>query len=194
MCRVLGVTNIPFTFQTFLFASLWGWKAFGNLSSLRIFIQKELHVNRKNPKNSDTRKIWCNHPKIGTRWLYHRVMCPIDADRMANSVDPDQTASQEQSDLGLHCFHKSSLIWVYTVSSGAVWSGSTLFHQEQSDLGLHCFLRSSLIWVYTVCLGLSVRKLRIITVTLIMSCKCSLFAYQTSYIVSYPFFQTRVVA
>ena len=28
-------------------------------------------------------------------------MCPKDADRMANSVDPDQTA-QEQSDLCLH--------------------------------------------------------------------------------------------
>ena len=26
-------------------------------------------------------------------WLdYHRVMCPKDADRMANSADPDQTA------------------------------------------------------------------------------------------------------
>ena len=24
--------------------------------------------------------------------LYHRVMSPTDADRMANSVDPDQTA------------------------------------------------------------------------------------------------------
>ena len=26
---------------------------------------------------------------------------------MANSVDPDQTALQEQSDLGLHCLHVS---------------------------------------------------------------------------------------
>ena len=25
-------------------------------------------------------------------WLYHGVMSPNDADRMANSVDPDQTA------------------------------------------------------------------------------------------------------
>ena len=49
-------------------------------------------------------------------WLYHRVMSPNDADGMANSVDPDQTA------------------------------------------------RSSLIWVCTVCPGISVRKLRIITV------------------------------
>ena len=25
-------------------------------------------------------------------WLYHRVVSPNDADRMANSEDPDQTA------------------------------------------------------------------------------------------------------
>ena len=30
-------------------------------------------------------------PKIQTMWLYHKVMCPKDADRMANSLDPDQT-------------------------------------------------------------------------------------------------------
>ena len=70
----------------------------------------------KFPKYSDTKKICCNHSKIWTMWLYHRVMSPNDADGTANSVDPDQTA------------------------------------------------RSSLIWVCTVCPGISVRKLRIITV------------------------------
>ena len=39
-------------------------------------------------------------------WLYHRVMSPSDADGMAHSVDPDQTAAL-----------------------GAVWSGSALFAQ-----------------------------------------------------------------
>ena len=39
-------------------------------------------------------------------WLYNRVMSPNDADRMANSVDPDQTAPV-----------------------GADWSGSALFAQ-----------------------------------------------------------------
>ena len=34
-------------------------------------------------------------------WLYHRVMSPKDADKMANSVDP------EQSDLGLHCLPRA---------------------------------------------------------------------------------------
>ena len=33
-------------------------------------------------------------------WLYYAVMCPKDADRMANSVDPDQTVPS--SLLGLH--------------------------------------------------------------------------------------------
>ena len=49
---------------------------------------------------------YCHHSKTWTMWLYHRVMCPNDADRMANSADPDQTAPL-----------------------GAVWSGSALFAQ-----------------------------------------------------------------
>ena len=61
---------------------------------------------RKNSKNSDTQKICCNHPKSGRRWLYHSVMHPKDADRIASSVDPDQRANL-----------------------GAFWSGSALFAQ-----------------------------------------------------------------
>ena len=61
---------------------------------------------RKFLKYSDTQKNCCNHSKIWTMWLYHRVMSPNDADGMANSVDPDQTAPL-----------------------GAVWSGSALFAQ-----------------------------------------------------------------
>ena len=56
----------------------------------------------KCPKYSDTQKICCNHSKIWTMWLYHRVMSPNDA----NGMDPDQTAPL-----------------------GAVWSGSALFAQ-----------------------------------------------------------------
>ena len=73
----------------------------------------------KFPKYSDTQNICCNHSKIWTMWLYHRVRSPNDADGMADSVDPDQT-------------------------------------------------RSSLIWVCTVCPGISVRKLRIITISKII--------------------------
>ena len=58
---------------------------------------------RKFPNYSDTLNICCNHSKIWTMWLYHRVMSPNDADGMANSVDPDQTAP---------------LIWVCTVCPG----------------------------------------------------------------------------
>ena len=61
---------------------------------------------RKFPKYSDTQKICCNHSKIWTMWLYHRVMSPNDAEGMANSVQPDQTAP----------------LW-------AVWSGSAPFAQ-----------------------------------------------------------------
>ena len=59
------------------------------------------------------KKSW-NYPKIGAISFYYRVIGPKDADAMANSVDPDQTA---QSDLGLHCL------------------------EEQSDQGLHCLPR-----------------------------------------------------
>ena len=61
---------------------------------------------RKFPKYSDTQKNCCNHSKIWTKWLYYSVIRPNDADGMANSVDPDQTAPL-----------------------GAVWSGSALFAQ-----------------------------------------------------------------
>ena len=48
---------------------------------------------RKTPKYSDTRKIYCNNPKIWLIWIFHWKMCPNDADGMANSVDPDQTTT-----------------------------------------------------------------------------------------------------
>ena len=63
-------------------------------------------IYRKFPKYSDTQKICCNHSKTWTMWLYHRAMSPNDAEGIANSVDPDQTAPL-----------------------GAVWSGFALFAQ-----------------------------------------------------------------
>ena len=57
--------------------------------------RNKVFVNRKIPKNLDAPKHNCNHPKIPTKWLLHRVRCPEDADRMANSADPDQTAPLE---------------------------------------------------------------------------------------------------
>ena len=46
----------------------------------------------KVPKFSDTRKLCCNRPKTGKKRFYHRVMHPKDADSIAKSEDPDQTA------------------------------------------------------------------------------------------------------
>ena len=61
---------------------------------------------RKFSKYSDTQKICCNQSKMWTMLLYHRVMSSNNANGMANSVDPDQTAPL-----------------------GVVWSGSALFAQ-----------------------------------------------------------------
>ena len=58
-------------------------------------------------------KICCNLSKIRTRWLYHRIMCPKGTDRIANSVDPDQTAPRGAVISG--CSSRNSLIWVYIV-------------------------------------------------------------------------------
>ena len=51
-----------------------------------------LYEHCKFPIYSDTPTNCCNHSKVWTMWLYHRVMSPNDADGMANSVDPNQTA------------------------------------------------------------------------------------------------------
>ena len=52
---------------------------------------------RKNPKNSDTQKTAVIILNIRTESFYYRWIGPKDVDRIANSVDPDQTAP-----LGLH--------------------------------------------------------------------------------------------
>ena len=66
-------------------------------------------VYREFPKYSDTQKICCKHFKIWTMWLYHRVMSPNDADRMANSVDPDQTAPLSGSALFAQAYPPENL-------------------------------------------------------------------------------------
>ena len=47
---------------------------------------------RKVPIFSDPQNFWCNHPKIETKRFYRRVIHPKDADSIANSEDPNQTA------------------------------------------------------------------------------------------------------
>ena len=47
---------------------------------------------RKVPKFLDARKLWCNLSKIQTKRPNFRVFCQKDANGIANSEDPDQTA------------------------------------------------------------------------------------------------------
>ena len=108
-------------------------------------------VYRKFPKISDTQKICSNHSKIWTMWLYRRVMCPNDADGMANSVDPDQTAL------------------------GAVWSGSALFAQAylSENLGSlrYCMLTFVSLPLTIIRIGLK-KKGRVSAVWCIYDCCC----------------------
>ena len=79
-----------------------------NFLGVRIFGKFTL-VCLLNSNMNMAQKIYCNYPKIWLAWIFHSLMHPNDADGMANSADPDQTAPP----LGL----------------GAVWSGSALFAQ-----------------------------------------------------------------
>ena len=47
---------------------------------------------RKVPKFSDARKLCCNLSKIQTKRPNLRIYCQKDANGIANSEDPDQTA------------------------------------------------------------------------------------------------------
>ena len=47
---------------------------------------------RKVPKFSDTRKLCCNLSRIQTKSPNLKVFCQEDANGIANSEDPDQTA------------------------------------------------------------------------------------------------------
>ena len=104
-----------------------------------LFIIKHLTNNyRKTPKNLDT---YWNYPTIWLKRIFHRVIHPEDADRMANSVDPDQTAP------------RSSLIHRVMHPKDADRMENNIDPDQTAP-------SSSLIWVYTVCPDLSVRKLR----------------------------------
>ena len=66
---------------------------FGKLLStgVRAKIVKILRY-RKVPKFLDTKKLCCNRPKNQTKRPNLRVFCQKDANGIANSEDPDQTA------------------------------------------------------------------------------------------------------
>ena len=49
--------------------------------------------NRKSPTFLNTQNVCCNQPKIQTKMLFHGEIHPKCPYRMANSADPDQTAT-----------------------------------------------------------------------------------------------------
>ena len=78
------------------------------ICSFSVLLFDEKTYTRKVPKFSDTRNLCCNLPKIQTKRQNLRVSGQKDANRKANSEDPDHTAP-------LDCSSRSSLIWVCTV-------------------------------------------------------------------------------
>ena len=58
----------------------------------RISSMYDFNEYRKVPKFLDTRKLCCNLPKIQTKRPNLRLFGQEDANEIANSVDPDQTA------------------------------------------------------------------------------------------------------
>ena len=51
-----------------------------------------MRISRKVPKFPDARKLWCNLPKIQTKGPNFGDVLQKDANGIANSEDPDQTA------------------------------------------------------------------------------------------------------
>ena len=62
-----------------------------------------LREYRKNSKNWDTLYYYRDCPTNGIIGFYSAILRSKDADRITNRVDTDQTAPEEQSDLGLQC-------------------------------------------------------------------------------------------
>ena len=83
-----------------------------------VLVLTDIHPLNNNyckvPKLSDAKNLCCNLPKIQTKRPNLRVFYQSDANGIANSEDPDQTAPL-----------------------GAVWSGSALFAQtyQSENLG-----------------------------------------------------------
>ena len=61
------------------------------ICKIPVFSQRKA-IYRKVPKFSDARKLCCNLPKIQTKSPNLRVFSQKDANGIANSEDPDQTA------------------------------------------------------------------------------------------------------
>ena len=60
-------------------------------------------------------------------WLYHRVTSPNDADRMANSADPDKTAPGSGSALFAQAYLSENL--------GSLWYFACYFYLRDLQMG-----------------------------------------------------------
>ena len=90
---------MPLLSDTFLGISLAN-KHVCEYDSDTIVLDKRYH---KDPKFWDARNLCCNPPKIKTKWPNLIVFSQNDANGIAYSEDPGQTAP-----LGLHCLPRSS--------------------------------------------------------------------------------------
>ena len=116
-------------------------------------------VYPKNPKNSATGKICCNHSKLGKRLFYHRVRHPTDADGMANSVDTVWSGSALfantclSENLGslwylLSCvFILYVVLWVCFSSRCHLWLWHFLYF---SSAGFSIHLSTLAVWFFTI--------------------------------------------
>ena len=77
-----------------------------NLQNSQYYVDDYAHsIYRKNAEHYGTYFYYHNCPKSGNMFS-NAAMCPKDAPGMENSVDSDQSAPYQQSDLGLHCLLK----------------------------------------------------------------------------------------
>ena len=85
---------------------IWGEESKKSLRCWSTVVAKDKCLSLGKPKYLDTQKIGCNHSKIWTMWLYHRVM--------SKRCRRNGKQWKPWSD----CFSRSSLIWVCTVCPG----------------------------------------------------------------------------
>ena len=60
---------------------------------------------------------------------------------------------QDQHLLGLACYNRASICWVWSVTTRPASVGSGLLQQDQHLLGLVCYNRTSICWVWSATTG-----------------------------------------
>ena len=78
--------------MTFIVLVFQLWNIGKKKTFCRPSVDTKEYSYRKVPKFLDVRKLCCNLPKIQEKRPNLRVFCQKDANEIANSEDPDQTA------------------------------------------------------------------------------------------------------